>query len=490
MDVRLAGVLALLMACAGSTPPSHPPGPDEEASGEGGGDGDDGGSGDAGGSDDGGDTGSDLPDTDHCTEALADFSTGYDTTIATWVEQDGLSTGVPSPVVFTGSSSIRRWEGLAAAYTDFSPVQRGFGGAQVAEVAVWADELVNHHEPRGVVVFAGTNDVAIGVSAEATVARFRCLRERIWTAHGQALPVLFIGITPTPSRWAQWETASAVNEAVAALAEEDEGLVYVDVPAAFLATGSPPEESLFVSDMLHLSESGYALWDSVLRPAVEEAIHASEPASGPSLSAGTRILVDLGPSDGDDGQHTASPDHLDQHWNNWFPLDGGASILPGERLGDLVSVDGTSTVVDLVITGGFSTNGRQNGGLLWPSSDQLGDLAVGTATEDYFYATSDDITGGLMLRELDPSATYTLRLFASRDDDETRLTTYRVTGATTAEATLQTSGAGSGSSGNGNDDDIAELTGVRADPYGHLFIDVELTEGRYAYLSLLELTVE
>lgn len=65
---------------------------------------------------------------------------------------------------------------------------------------------------------------------------------------------------------------------------------------------------------------------------------------------------------------------------------------------------GAPTDVELVITGGFGANGREHGGLLWPDPDRLGDLAVGTATEDFFYAMPDDQTGGVQLRGLDPAA--------------------------------------------------------------------------------------
>ncbi len=491
MLVRLLPI-AFVLACARQAEvPSF--NDDSGGSGADGASGDEGSSGGDGSSDGTGDDGGDdLPDSDHC-GVLDEFSSGYGSTVQAWVDQDALSASPEAPLVFTGSSSIRRWEGLTRAYSDYDPVQRGFGGAQAADVALYAEELVNVHAPAGVVVFAGTNDVAAAVEVETVVARVRCLRERIWIAHGSELPVLFIGITPTPSRWSSWESSDAVNDAIEALAVDDPGLVYVDVPSAFLETGMPPSEDLFVSDKLHLSEEGYALWDSVLRPAVEGALSPKEAVSSPGThpASGARVLVDLGADDGDNGEHTDSPDYLGQHWNNWHSLAGGASILPGEHLGDLVDSTGASTGMDLVITGGFNNNGRNNGGLLWPDQELLGDLAVGTATQDYFYSVTDDATGGLMLRGLDPEATYTLRFFASRDESETRATSYTVHGSESASATLQTSGSGAGSEGgNANDDDVAEFTGVRSDPWGHLYVDMELAGNSYAYVALMELTVE
>lgn len=91
----------------------------------------------------------DAPDTATlCAEADA-FEPQYADVVATWTAQDDLSPGPADPLAFVGSSTIRRWEGLAAAYTDHRPVQRGFGGAQLGEIARAAEDLVVRHGPRG-----------------------------------------------------------------------------------------------------------------------------------------------------------------------------------------------------------------------------------------------------------------------------------------------------------------------------------------------------
>jgi lysophospholipase L1-like esterase len=428
----------------------------------------------------------------HCAEVDA-FVPQFTEDVARFAAQDDRSPGPPGSVVFVGSSSIRRWEGLALAYTDHEPRQRGVGGSQLAEIAQAADALVLRHDPRAVVVFAGTNDVDAGVPADVVIERFQCLRERVARGLGSDRPVLFIGITPTIARWDQWETADAVNQAVAALAEADPALTYVDVPSLFLATGSPPDASLFVADGLHLSDAGYALWDRALRPAVDAAappLAPVAPGSAP-LASGTRLLFDLGPSNAEDGELTPSPDWLGQAWSNWHAAEGGEDVLPGEHLDGLVADDGAATGVGVVVTGGFYLNGRSNGGLLWPDPALLGGLAVGSATGDFGYTVPDDQTGGLMLRGLDPGQSYTVRLFAARDEAQRRVTSYTLRGADTRAATLQTSGAGAGAlGGTTNDDTVVTFAGVTPDPWGHLFLDVAIAEGDYAYLSLLELIVD
>lgn len=419
------------------------------------------------------------------------FSPMYADLRARWAAQDALGPHPADPLVFVGSSSIRRWEGLALAWQGYAPIQRGFGGAQMGEVAQNVETLVAAYDPRGVVVYAGTNDVSAGVAPEVVIERARCFRARVAAHLGASTPVFFIGILPNPARWDQWEAASAVNAAIQADAEADAGLVYVDAPTAFLATGSPPASSLFVSDGLHLSAEGYALLQSALQPAITAVLPALSPAAAPTLASGTRILVDLGPSNAEDGELSPSPDYLGQHWNNWYAIEGDDEVVPGERLVDLVTSTGEATSVDLILTGGFFANGRSNGGLLWPDPKLLGDLAVGSATGDFFYTTGDDATGGFFLNGLSPAQTYTLRFFAARDETEVRVSAYTVVGATTAQVSLQTSGAGAGADGaTTNNDDIATLTGVQPDAWGQLFVDVAIAQGSYAYLSALEIVVE
>jgi len=152
-----------------------------------------------------------------------------------------------------------------------------------------------------------------------------------------------------------------------------------------------------------------------------------------------------------------------------------------------VTTDGVSTDVALTIAGGFRANGKQNGGLAAPPAD-LGTLAVPEATVDFVYTGGPDDPGGLTLSGLDPGATHTLRLFASRADAERRVTRYVVHGAGTDEATLVTSGPGS-DGGDANVSTVAVMTGLLPDSWGRLHVDVQIAEGSYGYLSLLELEV-
>lgn len=427
---------------------------------------------------------------------LASAQLPYQAQILTWKAQDALDPPPPSPVVFVGSSSIRYWERLTRDFAHYDVVQRGFGGSQFSDLNLWVDELVLDYDPSAVVVFEGTNDVAAGESAASVFADYLSFVQLVRDGQdpGQPpIPILFIGITPTPARWSLWPIASSVNAMVEAHAAGDPSLFYLDVPTPFLATGMPPSSALFNPDQLHLNQSGYDLWTSVIRPGLEAALPPTRTyrPNPQHPGVGGRILFDLGPDDHLNGLATASPDANGNRWNNWFALPGAATIYGGEHKGDLLEAEaGLPTGIGLVMTAESQCNGLQNGGLTTPSSALLGRFAVPTATADYFFGDGIGTPFGFLLHGLDPALAYDLRFFASRTTSELRITRLRVSGRETLVADLQTSGPGSsGGGGLGNDDTVLCFERVRPDRFGQLFVDVERLAGSFAYLALLEIEV-
>lgn len=431
-----------------------------------------------------------LPWTDDPCTQLSRDALYFQSTIERFRAADELSPPPTGQLVVVGSSSIRRWEHALRALSPWGVVQRGVGGAHLTEIAASTEALITRHQPSGVLLFAGTNDIATGVSPEQVVIAWRCLVQQVHDALGP-VPVVYIGITPTPSRWAQWTLADTANREISRLAALHPALGYVDLATPFLQTGAPPDDSLFDSDRLHLSPAGYALWTEAILPVLTDLLpeRATPPAG--AFPAGAYLRVDLGPSNPEDGQPAPTTDDFGIHWNTWHPLQGGDQVLAGEALRDLRSTTGARTGVDLVITGGFRANGLRNGGLRVPDGDLLGTLAVPEATADFFYTETNDDPGAFSFTGLDPARTYTLRLFASRADPERRTTRYLVQGAAEHSATLTTSGSGVGSDGQDhNDGALAVLTELAPDRWGQLHVDVQIVEGRFGYVAMVELQGE
>ncbi len=410
-----------------------------------------------------------------------DAQSPYQGTIDTWVQQDAADPPPKDGLVVVGSSSVRLWERLSYDFRAWDVVQRGFGGSQFSDLNQFVDELVLAHEPACVAVFEGTNDVASGKSAAEVFGDYRDFVDlvRAGDPPGEPVPIVYIGITPTPARWSLWPVASQVNAMVEAHAAGDPTLFYADVPSAFLATGSPPDPGLFLSDQLHLNQAGYDLWTQVIRPVVALASPSTRTyrPNHAHPRTGSSLFLDLGPADAPNAAPTTSPDANGNHWSNWFWIATGTHVLAGEHRGDLETSDGIGSGIGLVVTGELDGSGL--GGLTSPSPAQLGELAVESATRDFFFCDDAYTPGGLLLTGLDPWRRYDLSLFAGRRIAGSQVTRFVVTGRRSHTGTLEVAG---------NTHTVLLLDALRPDECGRLWIDLEVVSGR-AYLGVLRLDV-
>lgn len=200
----------------------------------------------------------------------------YQSVIDTWVVQDAVAPPPRGAVVFIGSSSIRLWRTLQKDFPQYDVIQRGFGGSQFSDANLFVDDIVQPYDPAAVVVFEGSNDIASGKSAGQVFGdykKFVRLIRKGTNPSREPIPILFIGITPSPSRWEHWPQMDKANRLIRDYAQRHVGLYYIDTPTPMLATaptpGGPPSPDLFVDDQLHLSPRGYALWVEVVTPALE-----------------------------------------------------------------------------------------------------------------------------------------------------------------------------------------------------------------------------
>lgn len=170
-------------------------------------------------------------------------------------------------VVFVGSSSIRLWRTLAQDMAPLPVIQHGFGGAKLNDVVHYAERLVNNYEPRAVVVFAGTNDIAPGAakSPEVLLRHYQNFVRTVRSAQ-PSVPVYFIGITPSIMRWEVWDIAQKTNELIAKWSATQPALYVIDTGAALLNERGEPAEENYIFDGLHLSERGYQIWTSIIKP--------------------------------------------------------------------------------------------------------------------------------------------------------------------------------------------------------------------------------
>ncbi len=188
-------------------------------------------------------------------------------------ELEATTAGLYPPgegIVFIGSSSIRLWSSLAQDMAPLPVIQHGFGGAKLNDAVVYARRLVNAYRPRAVVVFVGTNDIDPNAAKEPAVL-LASYQDFVATVRADQpeVPILYIGITPSPLRWAVWDIAQETNRLIAAYCESDPNLHFIDTSPGLLGPDGAPIREHYIFDGLHLSESGYAAWTRIIRPRLE-----------------------------------------------------------------------------------------------------------------------------------------------------------------------------------------------------------------------------
>ena len=172
-------------------------------------------------------------------------------------------------ILFTGSSSTLFWSTLSEDMDPLFVINRGFGGSVIVQATNYVPRILLPYEPRAVVIYSGDNDMARGRSADCVL---RDLEDFVGTIQEAqpGTPVYVLAIKPSFAREALWPDMQRANALFAALGEVDPNLAYIDVATAMFDDGGELRPELFVSDGLHLSPEGYALWTSIVRPVLLE----------------------------------------------------------------------------------------------------------------------------------------------------------------------------------------------------------------------------
>lgn len=190
--------------------------------------------------------------------------------IATFEVRDTQSPPPDGVLLFVGSSSIRMWD-LKNSWPKATSLNNGFGGSTLADSIHYFDRLVAPYDPSAIMIYAGDNDVAKGLSAKETAADFKKLANLIEDKFPE-VPVIYIAIKPSRKRWEMWPTMDKANKQIAKQCKKDPQLYFADIAAPMLegAEGAPGND-WFIEDGLHLSASGYTRWTEVINASLREA---------------------------------------------------------------------------------------------------------------------------------------------------------------------------------------------------------------------------
>lgn len=185
--------------------------------------------------------------------------------IQTIKQYDKLYRPPHSPIVFTGSSSIRLWDNLSEMFKNHTVLNRGVGGAVLADIDRYVEDIIVPYKPRQIVLYIGENDIPVAPNGDTVFAGFKRLYQHIRTLLPD-VPLAYISIKPSPSREKFMPIAVRANQLIKDFLLQQQHCAFIDVYALMLDKEGHPRPGLFKEDMLHMKPEGYVIWYKKIKP--------------------------------------------------------------------------------------------------------------------------------------------------------------------------------------------------------------------------------
>ena len=185
----------------------------------------------------------------------------WEATIKQFEEADRERTPPRGAVLLVGGSNARRWTDVGDYFPRETVLNRGFGGAHLADVVHYLDRIVLPYAPKLILLNAGGNDLSSGKSPEAVRDACRAFLARV----RQELPatrVCHISLPPVRRLAGSPESRAIVertNRLIAELARSEKNFDVIDLFPAFCDAQGQPRAELFVEDGVHFTAKGYAI---------------------------------------------------------------------------------------------------------------------------------------------------------------------------------------------------------------------------------------
>lgn len=208
--------------------------------------------------------------------------------IIAFAREDAARPPPTDPIVFTGSSSIRRWVTLREDFAGLPVLNRGFGGSTMTDLLMHFERVIGVYRPRALVLYCGENDIAQGRDPIDTANDYIELIRRCRQVRAD-MKILVILMKPSPRRWSLWSQMTAANRRIELICEKAE-VATLDLAPLMLGSNGEPRPDLYIDDQLHMTADGYRIWAECIcawlrREGIVAADTCSSSSQCPSLDA-------------------------------------------------------------------------------------------------------------------------------------------------------------------------------------------------------------
>ena len=175
-----------------------------------------------------------------------------------------------SAIMFIGSSYIRLWKNIREDLKYKDIIHRGFGGANLRDLAYYVKRIVYPHQPKAIFIYVG-NDITTSEkdkTPDQVLELFKYVVKKIREKY-PSVPITWLAISPSEKRWSVWNQIQQANGLIKTFTASEPNLFYIDVGQNFLGTDGKPNELYYRDDKLHYNDVGYQVWGKSIEKEVK-----------------------------------------------------------------------------------------------------------------------------------------------------------------------------------------------------------------------------
>lgn len=173
-------------------------------------------------------------------------------------------------ILFVGSSSFTNWKAVNQDLGCNKIVNRGFGGSTLTDLWNHRKVLFTTYKPKQIFIYCGENDLAQNesIGSQDVLGRWQKLHRYIQKKNS-TVPIYFVSLKPSPSRWRLKNKMMEANEAIKVYNDQQKLTYFIDIWANMLNIEGRPKSEIFTKDSLHMNNLGYDIWVDKLVPIIQ-----------------------------------------------------------------------------------------------------------------------------------------------------------------------------------------------------------------------------
>ncbi len=168
--------------------------------------------------------------------------------------------------IFYGSSSITLWKDIYDTFSEFKPVNLGFGGSTLAACVQFFDRIVAPvQKPVRLFLYAGDNDLGDGAQPGDVLKNYLYFRAKLRAAFDD-IPFYYISIKPSVNRIEIIDKIKHTNLLIKDEVRKQVGNDhFINIFNKMVDSKGYPQKKYFGTDGLHLNEEGYEVWKKAIK---------------------------------------------------------------------------------------------------------------------------------------------------------------------------------------------------------------------------------